>query len=53
MSQKTRKAKKPRAKRNKLGGKNSLVNNINAGKKKSKSHSKEQKKSARSGFKIM
>ena len=40
MSKRVRKARKKHTKRNKLGVKNSLVNNINARKKKGKSRSK-------------
>jgi len=43
MAKAKRKSKSPRRKRNKLGVKNSLVNNINARKKKGISRSKKKK----------
>jgi len=52
MSKRVKKAKK-RSKKNKLGVKNSLVNNINARKKKGKSHSKRKSTISKKSYKEM
>jgi len=51
MSKLKKKAKKRSAKKNKLGVKNSLVNNINARKKKGISRSKQKKTVSKSSYK--
>jgi len=53
MSKVKKKAKKSSAKKNKLGVKNSLVNNINARKKKGISRSKKKKTVAEKSYKKM
>lgn len=50
MATKVKKHKKTHAKRNKLGVKNSLVNNINARKKKGKSRSKRKSKISKKSY---
>jgi len=50
MSKRIRKAKKSHTQRNKLGVKNSLVNNINARKKKGKSRSKRKSKISKKSY---
>ena len=52
MSKRVKKAKK-RSKKNKLGVKNSLVNNINARKKKGKSRSKRKSTISKKSYKEM
>ena len=53
MSKVKKKAKKSSAKKNKLGVKNSLVNNINARKKKGISHSKKKSTIGKKSYKKM
>jgi hypothetical protein len=53
MAKAKRKSKNNRRKRNKLGVKNSLVNNINARKKKGISRSKKKKTVAKKAYKKM
>jgi hypothetical protein len=53
MSKIKKKAKKSSAKKNKLGVKNSLVNNINARKRKGKSRSKKKSTVSKSSYKKM
>ncbi|WP_294822055.1 hypothetical protein [uncultured Flavobacterium sp.] len=53
MSKVKKKAKKRSAKKNKLGVKNSLVNNINARKRKGISRSKKKKTVSKSSYKKM
>jgi len=50
---KEKKEKKPAGKKNKLGVKNSLVNNINAKKKKGESHSKKDSTVSEENYKDM
>lgn len=53
MKKKKKKSKKGTAKKNKLGVKNSLVNNINARKKKGISRSKKKSKIGKKAYKKM
>lgn len=53
MSKLKKKAKKQSSKKNKLGVKNSLVNNINARKKKGKSRSKKKSTISKKAYKNM
>lgn len=53
MATKVKKQKKAHTKRNKLGVKNSLVNNINTRKKKGKSRSKRQSKISKKAYSDM
>lgn len=53
MSKLKKKARKGSTKKNKLGVKNSLVNNINARRRKGKSHSKKNSKISKKSYKNM